>query len=184
VEGVDDPVLEAAMSSMIRLLPLFLLGLSAAASAADPPAPKVVVGLQTMYGVDGPFVDAQLRHIPGDELPWMIRSAVGTLSDDGHLTLAVRGLVFTYDDEVPVALRGTNDEPYFRAAVSCVVENRVGGLGVRNIVSKPFAATPTGDSDIDAHLRIPEDCVAPVIFVLAGSELKSFAISGAEFTSN
>jgi hypothetical protein len=62
------------------------------------------------------------RNLPGDDLPWAIRSAEGTLLSDGTITIAVHGLVFTNDPEVPPALRGINDEDHFRAIVSCLTE--------------------------------------------------------------
>ena len=77
---------------------------------------KTLAAFDTMYGVDGPFVgDAfPIRDIPGDELPWTVREAQGRLDTDGHLTIRVRGLVFTDDPEVPPDLRGKNDETEFR----------------------------------------------------------------------
>jgi len=41
-----------------------------------------------------------------------------------------------------------------------------------------FAATPSGNSDIDAQIDLPEECVAPIIFIIAGSEEKWFAVTG------
>src|SRR5262249_48709846 len=34
------------------------------------------------------------------------------------------------------------------------------------------------DSDIDAQIELPEECVAPIIFIIAGSEEKWFAVTG------
>jgi hypothetical protein len=142
---------------------------------------NTLLQFQHMYGVDGPFVgDANpIRGVPGDELPWTIALARGRLDTDGHLSLIVRGLVFTNDEVVPPELRGTNDETQFRALVSCLSEE---GTSVveRNVVSDPFPATPQGDSRIDAHLVLPNPCVAPIVMVLAGSEDKWFAVDGNE----
>ena len=131
-----------------------LIIMGSAAWAATPPTVSneveeahTLLAFHSMYGVDGPFVGNAfpLRGIPGDELPWTVASAVGRLDTDGHLTIVVRGLVFTDDEEVPPELRGINDEPTFRAAVSCTTEK--GDQVVRRkVVTQPFPATRTGNS--------------------------------------
>jgi hypothetical protein len=140
-----------------------------------------LLAFHSMYGVDGPFVGNTypLRGFPGDELPWTIASGVGRLDTDGHLTVQVRGLVFTDDEEVPPELRGINDEPTFRAAVSCATEE--GETVVRrNVVTEPFPATRTGNSKIRTTVELPNPCVAPTVLILAGSEDKWFAVVGFE----
>src|SRR5438132_14406695 len=83
-----------------------------------------VIGFGTMYGVDGPFIDSTfIRGVRGDELPWVIGSAKGSLASDGHLRISVKGLVFKNEAPVPPELRGINDETQFRALVSCLIEN-------------------------------------------------------------
>src|SRR5690348_13296424 len=68
----------------------------------------------TMYGVDGPFIDSTLiRGVRGDELPWVVGSAKGSLTLDGHLVIIARGIVFANDPSVPPELRGINDETQF-----------------------------------------------------------------------
>jgi len=58
-----------------------------------------------------------------------------------------------------------NDESSFRGAVSCITENEdAGTTPVANVFTEGFPATPEGDSDIDAHVTLPNPCVAPVIF--------------------
>lgn len=147
---------------------------------------KEVLSFKTMYGVDGPFIEETnaIRGIPGDELPWVVaKSATGKLFSDGLLVIHVRGLVFTDDDVVPPELRGINDEPYFRAAVSCLSEESVNGkdsVVVKNVVTGQFPATATGNSDIKAKVELPNPCVAPIIFVLSGSEFKWFSVTGFE----
>src|SRR6186713_2685733 len=88
-----------------------LAAASPALGTGDEQAHMLLV-FHSMYGVDGPFVGntSPLRGIPGDDLPWTVESANGWLDTDGHLTLQVKGIVFTDDDEVPPNLRGTNDE--------------------------------------------------------------------------
>lgn len=142
-----------------------------------------IVSFETMYGVDEAFVKHnQIRGVRGDELPWEVGSAVGSLTVGGHLTISVRGIVFSDDPEVPADLRGINDESEFRALVSCLVSDHKGHVATVNITTQGFAATPTGDSDIDAMVSLPSDCVAPIIFILSGSEDKWFAVMGAEIS--
>src|SRR5262245_4692939 len=142
---------------------------------------NTLIAFDKMYGVDGPSLDVPfpVGGILGDELPWEIRSAQGRLDTDGHLTLKVRGLVFTHDDEVPADLQGTNDEPQFRAAVACVTEEGE-SLTTKTVISSGFTATPSGNATIKTTLELPNPCIAPVVFVLAGSEEKWFAVTGFE----
>src|SRR5262249_40968097 len=49
-----------------------------------------------------------------------------------------------------------------------------------NVTTAGFPASASGDSDIDAQLALPSPCVAPVVFILAGSEDKWFAVTGFE----
>ena len=60
-----------------------------------------------------------------------------------------------------------------------VVENGK-KIGTVNITTAGFPATRSGDSDIDAFVTLPEQCVAPIIFVMSGSEDKWFAVTGGE----
>jgi hypothetical protein len=142
---------------------------------------KTLLAFQTMYGVDGPFVGEEnpVRGVIGDELPWEIEAVDGKLETNGHLHLEVRGLVFADEPGVPPDIIGTNDEDQFRALVSCLTEK--GDKVVEaNVVTRGFPATPQGDSVIDAHLQLPNPCVAPIVMVLAGSEDKWFAMTGFE----
>jgi hypothetical protein len=136
----------------------------------------------TMFGVDGPFVgDANpVDDIPGDELPWEIAFARGRLDTNGELHLVVRGVVFKDDPSVPEELRGINDETEFRAAVSCLTEDGAGGVKRQTVTTGGSPANEEGDSVIDAHVTLPDPCIAPAVFVLAGSEFKWFAVTGFE----
>ena len=86
-------------------------------------------------------------------------------------TASVRGSC-SRTTEVPPDLRGINDETNFRALVSCLVSEKKNGkkISTVNVTTAPFPATPTGDSDIDAQLQLPGDCVAPIIFIMSGEE--------------
>jgi len=142
---------------------------------------RVVLDFATMYGVDEAFVGEAnpIRGIVGDELPWTIAGGVhGRLTNRGHLRIHVRGLVFTDDTEVPPEMRGTNDETEFRAVVSCLAEDETGHVVPTNVTTTGFPATPSGNSVIDTQLELPEECVAPIVFIIAGSEDKWFAVTG------
>ena len=168
-------------------LSLALVSSWAAASGADQGnrgrqhRPQLIVAFRTMYGVDGPFLGStnEIRDVEGDDLPWVVRSARGSLDSTGHLRIQVRGLVFADDPLVPPELVGTNDDDEFRGLVSCLTE--VGDtVTTQNVATKGFPATPTGDSNIDAHVDLPNPCVAPIVFVLGGDEDKWFAVMGFE----
>jgi hypothetical protein len=136
-----------------------------------------------MYGVDGAFVgDANpIRGIIGDELPWEIGKATsGRLDSNSRLRIQVHNLVFANDPSVPPELRGTNDEPFFRAVVSCLTVDSGGNVVTSNLTTAGFPATVTGDCYIDTNVDLPAPCVAPMVFVIAGSEDKWFAVTGVE----
>ncbi len=161
----------------------------AAANAAPSTTPRMIspriLAFDTMFGVDGAFVGDTnpIRGIVGDELPWEVGSVHGRLMANGRLMIMVRGLVFANDPSVPPDLVGTNDEPTFRGAVSCLTEAN-GQVQTVNVFTQGFKATPTGNSDIIAMVQLPNPCVAPIVFILAGSEDKWFAVTGIETESN
>jgi hypothetical protein len=136
-----------------------------------------IIAFGTMYGVDGPFVGhTQIRNVRGDEQPWAVGSASGYLTSDGHLVINVTGIVFAPGAQPP-SIVGTNDEATFRGLVSCLVENK-NTVSTVNISTAGFPATTSGNSNIDAHITLPPQCVAPIIFVMSGSEDKWFAVTG------
>jgi hypothetical protein len=148
---------------------------------------NTVLSFTSMAGVDDSFINnTVVRGVKGDELPWDVGTVNGSLTSDGHLQLTVTGIVFADDPSVPVELRGINDEDEFRAVVSCLTNGpQPGGRGrghglvdTRNIFTDGFPATRMGDSTIDTMVTLPNPCVAPIIFVVAGSEDKWFAVTG------
>jgi len=160
---------------------LILAAITAVALVPLGASAQQILSWGTMYGVDGGFVNhTDIRGVRGDELPWMVSSASGSLTTDGHLMISVRGLVFTRDPEVPPELQGINDETSFRALVSCLTDEGKGRVSTVNITTGGFPATRSGDSDINTTVALPPSCVAPIIFVLSGSEDKWFAVTGAE----
>ena len=136
----------------------------------------------SMVGVDGAFVGSDaIRGVAGDELPWTVGMARGSLSASGHLRINVRGLVFTNDPSVPADKQGINDEATFRGLVSCLSEQSGGGgIMTVNVTTDPFPATPTGNSEINGNVSLPAQCIAPIVFVMSGSEDKWFAVIGSD----
>jgi hypothetical protein len=129
-------------------------------------APKIgkILEFDTMAGLPLAFTGTQnpIRGINGGGLPWAIGEASGELKADGHLEIAVTGLVFSAGPNT-----GANTVPSFRAVVSCL---RSDGL-VENVFTDPFPATTGpaasggGSAEIEANLTLPQPCIAPIIFV-------------------
>ena len=152
----------------------------AAAAEGNGAKKESLLSFSAMVGVDGAFLNGeQIRGVKGDELPWEIKSAEGLLTTDGHLTLNVKGLVFPDEPTVPAELRGTNDESQFRALVSCLTTTD-GKVTTSNLMTGPFSADRNGNSSIETDLKLPDYCYAPIIFVMAGTEDKWFAVTGVE----
>ena len=131
-----------------------------------------ILEFDTMVGVSGPFVGAPnpIRGIGGGGVPWRIDRGRGELGTDGRLEVNVEGLV--------LVVTGTNPQPAFRAAVSCLTTS--GGMVVTvNRITGAFPATSTGDATIEATVDLPSPCVAPIIFVGTGSgTFRWFAVTG------
>ena len=146
-----------------------------------------ILKFDTMYGVDGPLLGETnaMRGVVGDEAPWTIAHlAVGRLDTSGRLMILVRGLVFADDpDLVPPELIGKNDEDTFRGLVSCLTEDGRGGIVNASVTTDGFKADADGNSFIDQKLVLPNPCIAPIVFVMAGSEDKWFAVTGFESPS-
>ena len=146
-----------------------------------------ILKFDTMYGVDGPLLGETnaIRGIVGDEAPWTIAHFIkGRLDTSGRLMILVRGLVFANDpDLVPPELIGRNDEDTFRGLVSCLTEDDEGGIVTANVTTDGFRADSLGNSFINQRLDLPNPCIAPIVFVMAGSEDKWFAVTGFESES-
>ena len=180
---MNDPTPTIRLAVLALATAILTIGASAAFASGEghPERTRQILAFHTMYGVDGPFVGAAnpIDGIPGDELPWEVKSVVGHLFSNGRLVIAVRGLVFKDDPSVPPELRGKNDETEFRAAIGCLSED--GDQVVqRNVVTDGSPADEDGNSLIAAHVELPNPCVAPRVFILAGSEDKWFAVTGFE----
>lgn len=148
----------------------------------DAPALPNILTFDTMYGVEGPFLGEAnaIRGVVGDEAPWEVEHFIkGRLTKSGRLQILVRGLVFADDPSVPPELVGKNDEETFRGLVSCLTEEGE-TVVTANVETEGFPADEEGNSYIDATIDLPNPCVAPIVFVMAGSEEKWFAVTGFE----
>jgi hypothetical protein len=160
----------AALSSAALLSTAAVQGV-AAASAAHHPAhghrSATILKFDTMTPVTGPYVGTAnpIRGIPGGGLPWIIKSASGSLTSDGHLVVKVRRLVLAKQAPVPPALQGTNPLPDFQAIVSCQSIGASDSATIANVTTADFTASLAGDSTIHARVNLPHPCIAPIVFV-------------------
>lgn len=145
-----------------------------------------ILSFDTMYGVEGPLLGEAnaIRGVVGDEAPWEIAQFIkGRLLKSGRLQILVRGLVFADDPLVDPGLVGKNDEATFRGRVSCLTEDGQGHIVNANVTTSGFPASVLGNSFINQTLVLPNPCIAPIVFVIAGSEDKWFAVTGFESES-
>lgn len=141
----------------------------------------LIMKFDTLTTVAGPYASSAnaVRGIAGGGLPWVMEAGSGSLSRDGHLLVRIRGLVLAGHPSVPVSLRGTNPFPAFRAVVSCLSVSPDGTATVTNISTGDFDASPSGDSDIDARVSLPQPCIAPIVLVTGpGGAERWFAVTG------
>jgi hypothetical protein len=148
-------------AALIGLVPV--LGLTTSAGAD----PGTILKFDTMTPVTGPYVGTAnpIRTVSGGGLPWMITAATGSLQSDGHLLVHVRGLVLADQAPVPAALQGTNPVPDFAAIVSCQSIGAGGTATISDVSTAQFPASTAGNSDINATVRLPRPCIAPIVFV-------------------
>jgi hypothetical protein len=159
-----------ATVSSVTLLSAAAVGVAAASTGHRPAADheaSAVLRFGAMAPVTGPYVGTAnpLRGVPGGGLPWIIKSARGSLSSHGHLVVRVRGLVLAKQAPVPAGLQGTNPLPNFRAVVSCQSIGSGNSATVVNVTTADFAANSAGDSTINATVNLPSPCIAPIVFV-------------------
>jgi hypothetical protein len=136
------------------------------------PSSSMILGFDTMAGVDGPFVgDANpIRGVPGGGRPWMIEEAQGELDSDGMVAIKVEGLVLVET--------GMNPSTAFKGIVSCLTPDDTGmGVTYVNAETAFFPATEDGNAEIVDKVMLPKVCVAPIVFV-AGTSGNWFAVTG------
>jgi hypothetical protein len=156
-------LLGALLVASIGVVPI--LGSTSPASAD----PGTILKFDVLTPVTGPYVGTSnpIRMVPGGGLPWMITAGTGSLTRDGRLQIHVRGLVFADSPAVPANLRGINTIADFEAIVSC--QSITGGMAtVTNVATGPFPASTRGNADIRARVKLPEPCIAPIVFVASG----------------
>ena len=142
---------------------VILGGLMLAAPLVHAKQPKILE-FDTMVGVPTGMTGTKspIRGINGGGLAWAIGNASGELRADGHLEIAVVGLVFAEGPNT-----GANTVANFRAVVSCLTGD---GAAV-NVSTGLFPATTGpataggGNAAIEAHLALPQPCIAPIVFV-------------------
>ena len=152
-----------------------------AVAASARPGPATVMKFSTMTPVTGPYVGATnpIRGEAGGGLPWILTSASGSLKDDGHVLVQVRGLVLARQAPVPSALQGTNPFADFRVLVSCQSIGSGNAATVTNISTGDFKANSAGGSTIHARVTRPRPCIAPIMFVTGPTGANAwFAVTG------
>jgi hypothetical protein len=153
-------LLAALVVASVGLVPI--LGSTSPASAD----PGTILKFDVMTPVTGPYVGTSnpIRMVPGGGFPWMITAGTGSLTRDGHLQIHVRGLVLADQSPVPANLQGTNPVADFEAIVSC--QSITGGSAtITNVSTGQFPASTTGNADIRVRVKLPEPCIAPIVFV-------------------
>jgi hypothetical protein len=136
---------------------------SALAKGGRESVPKILE-FDTMVGVPEALTGMQqpIRGINGGGFPWMVGSASGELKVDGHLEIAVVGLVFAGGPNT-----GSNPISSFRAVVSCLTSDG----SVVNVSTPAFPATTGpassggGNAAFEGDLALPQPCLAPIVFV-------------------
>ncbi|SDU80077.1 hypothetical protein [Jiangella alkaliphila] len=127
---------------------------------------RTVIEADTMAAVDGAFVGSAnpIRGINGGGLPWQIDEAEVELSSNGRIEVEVDDLVLLEAAPVPPDRQGTNPAPNFVAVVSCLTT--VDGVATTvNVATDPFPASTRGDSRIRDRIDLPDECIAPIVFV-------------------
>ena len=145
---------------------LSLAGMGTLSAAAEPRDRLIEFASMTPIGTGAPAA----RDLAGGGLPWMITSGTGTVDRQGDVHVVVRGLVLA------AGANAGKDPLPLAAAVSCLTPS-----GPMHAVTPSFAATITGDANIDATVNLPRPCKSPEVFVGAfvGGEFRWFAVSDA-----
>jgi hypothetical protein len=153
---------------LLATLVVAALGLAPILGSTSPASadPGTILKFDVMAPVTGPYVGTMnpIRMVPGGGLPWMITAGTGFLTRDGRVQIHVRGLVLADSSAVPANLRGINPVPDFEAIVSC--QTITGGMAtVTNVTTGQFPASMRGNANIRARVKLPEPCIAPIVFV-------------------
>lgn len=118
---------------------------------------------------DDTLLESKLRACPSDGTSiggvnacgkvWKIKSGEVELDRDGDLEVEIKGLVL--DDASTGEFNGTAD------GVTQVVVSLVCGGSKAAVVAETdrFALSKNGKADIETKLRMPSQCIAPIILV-------------------
>lgn len=160
--------------AVIGLVPVVAANSSAGAD------PGLILKFDVMTPVTGPYVGASnpIRTVPGGGLPWIITAGTGSLTRDGHVLIHVRGLVLADEAPVPANLQGTNPIHDFMAIVSCQTIGADGTATITNVSTGQFPASTAGNADINARVKLPRPCIAPIVFVFGAPNIGWFAATG------
>jgi len=121
---------------------------------------RTVLSFDTMAGVPQALTGTQapIRGINGGGIPWIISDAKGELRANGDLKVEVKGLV--------LATTHSNPAAQFKYVVSCItVDQATNAVTAVNVSTGPVAASSRGDSRISTNVDLPDNCIAPIIFV-------------------
>ena len=167
-------LLAALGMALIGLVPVLV---SSSSASADP---GTILKFSVMTPVTGPYTGTAnpIRTVPGGGLPWIITAGTGSLTRDGHVLIHVRGLVLADQPPVPPSLQGTNPVPDFVAIVSCQTIGAGGTATITNVRTGQFPASTAGNADINARVRLPQPCIAPIVFVFGAPNVGWFAATG------
>jgi hypothetical protein len=152
---------------LLAALGLALIGLVPVLGATSPASadPGVILKFDVMTPVTGPYTGSNpIGGVRGAPLPWIITAGTGSLTRDGHLLVHVRGLVLADQPPVPANLQGTNPFP-FDAIVSCQSISAGGAATITDVRTALFPASIAGNADINATVKLPQPCIAPIVFV-------------------
>jgi hypothetical protein len=145
---------------------------------------RILLAFSSMFGVDAPFLGHTnpVRGFDGDDQPWIVRNAIGTLDTNGNLSVLIKGLVFT--DNPDPSLIGKNDEDEFKAVLSCMTVGEDGTTVTESSVTTPgFHATSSGNAVIRSQVELPDPCLEPVILII-GDEGEWLAVTGLDNQQN
>jgi len=167
---------------LLAALGVAVIGLApvVAANSSASADPGLILKFDVMTPVTGPYFGPAnpIRMVPGGGLPWMITAGTGSLTRDGHVLIHVRGLVLADQAPVPPNLQGINPVPHFEAIVSCQTIGAGGAATITNVSTGQFPASTAGNADINATVKLPQPCIAPIVFVFGAPNVGWFAATG------
>ncbi len=167
---------------LLAALGVAVIGLApvVAANSSASADPGLILKFDVMTPVTGPYVGPTnpIRMVPGGGLPWIITAGTGSLARDGHVLIHVRGLVLADQAPVPAGLQGTNPIHDFEAIVSCQTIGADGTATITNVSTGQFPASAAGNADINATVKLPQPCIAPIVFVFGAPNVGWFAATG------